>query len=713
MDSVEGYKNFKQLKSSEYLSVYKAMNGEDKNVLIKFYNKNKFDLENFKYYQSQKNKFKDGEIPGFIQIMDLGENKENYYIIEKEFESVSLKEILLKQKLKINNFLRIAIKIIKILKVAEKYGMQIYNIDAEHILINLKKGRVKINLIHNQYKNNYRLNLGELFFYMITGLSYNNNIDMILSADKEEKNIFYNDIKDLIEGMICNKELYSTNALHENLEKIIYKYNEFLKDQNNYKIKNKNKSFYNIKKKKIQIIVLAIILFGIFFSIYRDIDFNTALEKKEIALVDIDTIKVKKISLDKKIKAMGAIVYRDKVAISSKIIGRIKNIYVEQGDYVKRGKLLAIVDTMSIELELKEMRSELKSALASYRLVKEKKNNARRNVERDIKNISKLKVKCKDRYNIMNNEKEIFSKQKEMYKVGGVTESDLNGYKLRYLSSISEFHIAKKEFEVKKIGYRDIDLKKAGYKKSKHKKEKNEILKIINTQVEKAEEDAAYNYISKIRTRIEILKRNIREGCIRTPISGVVGIRNIERGEFVKPDNDLFLIMNLKDVFVTTNLSEKDAGKIKIGQNVNFNVDAMGSRKFAGKVFLISPIVDETTRTIEVKILVKNNKRVLKPGMFVRADITTNRFKNKIFLNEKVILKNESKSYIFSYIKGRVYKKEIITGEKIDDLMEVVSEIKEGVIVASSNINLLSDRMKVNLILKNKNIAGNRFSEGK
>jgi len=716
MEKISGYKITKEIKLAGELSIYDAVDKNGNRVVIKFYNKNNLSAEEFKYYQTNKKIFTGEKIFGFIRIIDTGDYKTNYYVILEKFESISLKEIISKKKLSIINFLRIAIKIIKILKFAEKYGIQINYIDADNIFINLKKGRVKFELIYNQNKKLLKPDIGKLFFYMITGSEYKNNIEMI-SFNSTEKNInFYKEIKNLIEGMINNHEFYfNNNLLNKHLEKILNEYNDFIKKKNNLKVKNikktenkfLGKSFFNIYKKKILLTVLIVILAGIIFSIYKDVNLGSSRSEEKIKLIDVNITKVKKINIEKKIRTMGSIIYRDKVAISSKIIGRIKNIYVEQGDFVKNGELLAKVDTMSIQLELKEMRSELKSAIASYRLVKEKMNNAKRDIERDIKNLSKLKIKYKEKYNIMKNEKDIFYKQKKIYKAGGVTETDLNRFKLKYLSSITDFHIAKKEFEIKKIGYRNFDIKKAGYKKIKDKKVRNEILKTINTRVQKAEADVAYNYISKIKTKIEILKNNIKEGYIKSPISGIVGIRNIERGEFIKTDRDLFLIMNLKEVFLIINPGEKDALKIKIGQNVNLNVDAIDNKKFSGKVFLISPLLDEKTRTIEIKILIKNNKKLLKPGMFVRAHITTDKFINKIFLKEKDILKIGNKSYVFVNIKGTVYKKKIITGEKINARTEIISGVKEGEIIASSNIHLLSDKMKIHPVLKNKAIVRN------
>ncbi len=449
-------------------------------------------------------------------------------------------------------------------------------------------------------------------------------------------------------------------------------------------------------KKGVILIILAALITGIAYSVFTNIYGNTENDKAQNLQIDIETIEAKKGDVDLKIDIMGTISFKEKATISSKILGRVEKIYVEQGDIVPRGKPLAKIETLSLELDLKSARVDKRSALTAYKLSKEKLDRAKKNIEKHMVEIYKARIDYKDKYSSLENMKTILDKKKQLRKVGGISDSEIDSLNTKYTSYTASYLTSRKNYESSLIGFRNKDITSKGYKVPKNKKERKIILKKINTRIEAAEITAALDNLKKIKTQIEKLKINISEATIRSPISGVVAVRTIEIGERVKEDTDLFVIMNVKKIYLVANINEKELGKIKRNQEVSFTVDAISDSVFKGKVRVISPILDTATRTAEIKIEANNPKEILKPGMFARAVILTERLKGVIQVPANITRNEGDKDYLFLVKNGTAYKKEIIAGRKIGDNIEVVSGVKEGDVIASSSVKLLADGMKVN-----------------
>ncbi|HJO95371.1 MAG TPA: efflux RND transporter periplasmic adaptor subunit [Victivallales bacterium] len=106
-----------------------------------------------------------------------------------------------------------------------------------------------------------------------------------------------------------------------------------------------------------------------------------------------------------------------------------------------------------------------------------------------------------------------------------------------------------------------------------------------------------------------------------SPIDGVVIKKDIVRGQHFKAGDPLFIISNLKNLWLMLDAYELDLPFLKYGQKVEFEVEAVPGKKFTGKVVYIDPILNSDTRSTNVRVVVDNKDRLLKPGMFVRATV--------------------------------------------------------------------------------------------
>lgn len=106
---------------------------------------------------------------------------------------------------------------------------------------------------------------------------------------------------------------------------------------------------------------------------------------------------------------------------------------------------------------------------------------------------------------------------------------------------------------------------------------------------------------------------------LKTPIAGVVVHKNVNEGDYIKTGQPLFRIVDLDTLWLRLEAYESDLAWLRIGQKVEFSVEAYPGENFEGQVAFIDPELDRKTRTVSVRVNVPNVDGKLKPGMFAKA----------------------------------------------------------------------------------------------
>jgi len=152
---------------------------------------------------------------------------------------------------------------------------------------------------------------------------------------------------------------------------------------------------------------------------------------------------------------------------------------------------------------------------------------------------------------------------------------------------------------------------------------------VANAQVESAKSqiESFKAQVEQTKAALRVAETNLRYTTIRSPVNGTVISRNVDVGQTVAASLQaptLFTIAkNLAEMQVDSNVSEADVGRITVGQDATFTVDAYPERIFRGKVSEIrnAPIIVQNVVTYDVVILVENKDLKLKPGMTANVSV--------------------------------------------------------------------------------------------
>ncbi len=189
---------------------------------------------------------------------------------------------------------------------------------------------------------------------------------------------------------------------------------------------------------------------------------------------------------------------------------------------------------------------------------------------------------------------------------------------------------------------------------------------------------------------------------VRAPISGIVTSRQIELGQRIAANQALFTIADFEPLRARIHVPEKNIMRVFVGQAARITADAVPGKEFAGKVTMISPVVDPANGTVKVTIDIDGAQNWLKPGMFASIYITTEKHENTLLIPKKAILLESENEQVYLMQEGRAHKVALQVGFSSSDIVEVLQGLEEGQRV----VTIGQDGLREGLPIKDVTAAG-------
>ncbi|MDD5434532.1 MAG: efflux RND transporter periplasmic adaptor subunit [Nitrospira sp.] len=267
--------------------------------------------------------------------------------------------------------------------------------------------------------------------------------------------------------------------------------------------------------------------------------------------------------------------------------GRITTLLAEEGDTVKKGDRLAILDSTELEGQTEQNRAVLSETKVRFDELKtgsrpQELQQARANLDSAEAELDKAK---RD-----------FERAASLYKNGSIPPQQMD-----YAKSILDIAV------------------------SQHRKAA-ETLSLVKEGPRKEEIMAADSRVRQVRAALKIAEKRLKDTVLYAPVSGVVLKRNSEAGEIASAGIPVYTIGDLENPWIKIYIKEDKLGLIKLGQKAEIKVDSYPDKTFEGRVSYISSEAEFTPRNVQtqeervklvfgVKVSVKNVNGELKPGM--------------------------------------------------------------------------------------------------
>jgi len=192
----------------------------------------------------------------------------------------------------------------------------------------------------------------------------------------------------------------------------------------------------------------------------------------------------------------------------------------------------------------------------------------------------------------------------------------------------------------------------------------------------------------------------VENTTLRSPLTGVVTARNYDVGDMYAMSQPIFVVQQISPVKLLVAISETDYTKVKRGDEVEISADAIPGRTFTGKVNRLYPVIDAASHTFTAEVVVPNNDRVLRPGMFARAKVTF-AVNHSIVVPDIAIVKQQGsgqKSVFVLNGDNTVSSRVVTLGRHTGTDYEVLEGLSEGEKVVTKGQTALRNGSEVNVI---------------
>lgn len=209
--------------------------------------------------------------------------------------------------------------------------------------------------------------------------------------------------------------------------------------------------------------------------------------------------------------------------------------------------------------------------------------------------------------------------------------------------------------------------------------------------------------------RAEALKREaearLQKTSILAPFSGVVGLRLVSPGAYVKKGDDIARLESISAIKVDFRIPEAFSARAHSGQQMAIRLDAFPNEVFGGQVYAVEPVVDERTRTVLLRGRVQNKGLKLKPGMFVRVGLTMDKRTNAILVPEPAIWPQGRDTFVYRVVDGKAALTKVEIGVRRPGEVEIAHGLSAGDMVVTEGQIKLKDGAPV-MVLPSKPPGG-------
>ncbi|MEX0907443.1 MAG: efflux RND transporter periplasmic adaptor subunit, partial [Gemmatimonadota bacterium] len=176
---------------------------------------------------------------------------------------------------------------------------------------------------------------------------------------------------------------------------------------------------------------------------------------------------------------------------------------------------------------------------------------------------------------------------------------------------------------------------------------------------------------------------------LTAPFGGRVANLQVVPGQYVSAGDEVLTIQAMDPIKVEAQVLESEIGFLAPGRTARVTFAAFPGEVFEGRIASINPIVEQTTRTARVSIMVANASGRILPGMYAQASLAARRFPDRVLVPRDAILERDRRNMLFVYEDGRAKWRYVNPGLMNDTQVEILEEGPEDGMVAPGEIVLV------------------------
>ena len=170
---------------------------------------------------------------------------------------------------------------------------------------------------------------------------------------------------------------------------------------------------------------------------------------------------------------------------------------------------------------------------------------------------------------------------------------------------------------------------------------------------------------------LALARARLEKSVIKAPFEGVAGLRSVSVGDFVGVGQDMVNLEQIDPLKADFRVAEVYLAAVRPGQKIELSADAFPSETFAGEVYAIDPLIDESGRAIVLRARLPNRDDRLRPGLFVRVTLVLNERDDAIQVPEQALVPQGQEQFVFRVVEGKAVLTKVAAGIRRDGMVEI------------------------------------------
>ncbi len=436
----------------------------------------------------------------------------------------------------------------------------------------------------------------------------------------------------------------------------------------------------------------------------------------EDATSAVQVITVKKEPLSTVYNLSGTLRPNQEASISFQAAGEIQKTLVEEGDKVKAGQILAVVDDAAAQLQLKQAQKgvkqaegQLNAAKAGVAAAEAQVDAAAAQLETAEANLATVKKgasaqKLAQAQNAVTQAQNAYDKLKtdadrylNLYANGLISLDEYEKFQVQLKDAETALDNAKQSLSELTEGATPEQIRTANATVSQAKAGKSSAeAAVAQARGSLTQAQAAYDQVVAKQQQAELA---LSQTKLIAPVGGAVLNKKVVVGQTVSAGAEGFVIGSIDTLKVLIPVPNDQASEWTMGQSITLEQNGVALQ---GTVKRISPVTNQGTGTISVEANVPNPKHQWIPGQVVRAGRSVSE-QEGIFVPVGAVISNGQEPYVFRYVNGKAVKTIVKLGTHLseDNRQSIASGLKEGDVVVSSGADSLFNGDAITILEEN------------
>jgi membrane fusion protein (multidrug efflux system) len=239
------------------------------------------------------------------------------------------------------------------------------------------------------------------------------------------------------------------------------------------------------------------------------------------------------------------------------------------------------------------------------------------------------------------------------------------------------------------------DRAKARQKLAEEQEYRQRIL-LNKEAISQQEYDIVFTELQSLKAETDLINAQLAKTELRAPFAGQLGLRMISVGDYITPTSTITKLVKNDKVKITFSIPEKYSNSMKNNAEIIFMVEG-NNKKYKANVYAIEPMIDENTRTLQVRAIANNDGELI-PGSFSKVELELKEIKNAILIPNQAIIPILKGKKVYTVENGLAKEVIVETGIRNDRFIQVTSGLNVGDTVVTTGIMSIKNGSK--LILK-------------